>query len=106
MAVDDCNMEKCTLFITGYLRAHSLSVNQLVLVQPFAYLWFLFFRRSSYFRSPQVHISGAGDYQLSKIEILKDPFPLNRRKDRDIMDSDEVHDTEVLQFYFDISRKG
>ncbi|KAG7971506.1 hypothetical protein I3843_07G137300 [Carya illinoinensis] len=73
MVVDDCNMEKCTLIITGYLRGHSLSVNQLV------------------------HISGAGDYQLSKIEILKDPFPLNPRKERDIMDSDEVHDTEVIR---------
>lgn len=30
MVVDDCNVEKCTLIITGYLRAHSLSVNQLV----------------------------------------------------------------------------
>lgn len=73
MVVDDCNVEKCTLIITGYLRAHSLSVNQLV------------------------HISGAGDYQLSKTEILKDPFPLNPRKEQDIMDSDEVHGVEVIR---------
>ena len=28
--VDDENLEKCTLLLTGYLRAHNLSVNQLV----------------------------------------------------------------------------
>uniref|UniRef100_A0A2N9HBC3 Bms1-type G domain-containing protein n=1 Tax=Fagus sylvatica TaxID=28930 RepID=A0A2N9HBC3_FAGSY len=71
--VDDENLEKCTLLLTGYLRAHNLSVNQLV------------------------HVSGAGDYQLTKIEILKDPFPLNRRKEQDLMDSDEVHDVEVIR---------
>lgn len=30
MVADDCNSEKCTLMLTGYLRACSLSVNQLV----------------------------------------------------------------------------
>jgi len=30
MVVDDCNSQKCTLLLTGYLRACSLSVNQLV----------------------------------------------------------------------------
>jgi len=30
MVVDDGNLEKCTMLLTGYLRAHSLSVNQLV----------------------------------------------------------------------------
>jgi pre-rRNA-processing protein TSR1 len=54
----------------------------------------------SYFPSNQVHISGAGDYQLSKIEILKDPFPLNPRKEQDLMDSDEGHDGEVLTIHF------
>lgn len=44
----------------------------------------------------QVHVSGAGDFQLSKIEVLKDPFPLNSRKKQDLMDSDEMHDAEVL----------
>ncbi|XP_062164009.1 uncharacterized protein LOC133870804 [Alnus glutinosa] len=73
MVVDDCNSQKCTLLLTGYLRACSLSVNQLV------------------------HISGAGDYQLSKIEILKDPFPLNPRKEQDLMDSDEGHDGEAVR---------
>jgi pre-rRNA-processing protein TSR1 len=54
----------------------------------------------SYFPSNQVHISGAGDYQLSKIEILKDPFPLNPRREQDLMDSDEGHDGEVLTIHF------
>ncbi|KAM4104035.1 hypothetical protein ACJW30_06G125800 [Castanea mollissima] len=73
MVVDDGNLEKCTMLLTGYLRAHSLSVNQLV------------------------HVSGAGDYQLTKIEILKDPFPLNPRKEQDLMEADEVHDVEVIR---------
>ncbi|KAL0002143.1 hypothetical protein SO802_015924 [Lithocarpus litseifolius] len=73
MVVDDGNLEKCTMLLTGYLRAHSLSVNQLV------------------------HVSGAGDYQLTKIETLKDPFPLNPRKEQDLMDADEVHDVEVIR---------
>nr|XP_023883569.1 pre-rRNA-processing protein TSR1 homolog [Quercus suber]POE71455.1 pre-rrna-processing protein tsr1 like [Quercus suber] len=73
MVVDDGNLEKCTMLLTGYLRAHSLSVNQLV------------------------HVSGAGDYQLTKIEILKDPFPLNPRKEQDLMDADEAHDVEVIR---------
>ncbi|KAF3961780.1 hypothetical protein ACB098_06G125500 [Castanea mollissima] len=73
MVVDDGNLEKCTMLLTGYLHAHSLSVNQLV------------------------HVSGAGDYQLTKIEILKDPFPLNPRKEQDLMDADEVHDVEVIR---------
>ncbi|KAI4351507.1 hypothetical protein L6164_005873 [Bauhinia variegata] len=66
------NSGKCTLLLIGYLRVKNLSVNQLV------------------------HVSGAGDFQLSKIEILKDPFPLNSRKKHDSMDSDEVHDIEVI----------
>lgn len=46
----------------------------------------------------QVHVSGAGDYQLSEIEVLRDPFPLNARKEKDMMDSDDVSDVEVLVF--------
>ncbi|XP_054810360.1 uncharacterized protein LOC129311900 [Prosopis cineraria] len=69
---DNGNPGKCTLLLTGYLRGHSLSVNQLV------------------------HVSGAGDFQLSKIEILNDPFPLNSRKKQDLMDSDEVNNTEAI----------
>ncbi|KHN20118.1 Pre-rRNA-processing protein TSR1 like [Glycine soja] len=71
-AVYDGNSEKCTLFLTGYLRSCNLSVNQLV------------------------HVSGAGDFQLSKIEVLKDPCPLNSKKNQDLMDADEMHDTEVI----------
>ncbi|XP_031254614.1 pre-rRNA-processing protein TSR1 homolog isoform X1 [Pistacia vera] len=73
MVADDCDSAKCTLLLNGYLRAHSLSVNQLV------------------------HVSGAGDFQLSKIEILKDPFPLKSRKEQDAMESDEIHDAEVIR---------
>lgn len=64
VADDTCSPETCTLVLSGYLRAHGLSVNQLV------------------------HIAGAGDFQLSKIELLRDPCPLNLRKGVDIMDSE------------------
>ncbi|KAJ4849802.1 hypothetical protein Tsubulata_031520 [Turnera subulata] len=73
MAADDFNSGKCTLLVTGYLRAHSLSVNQLV------------------------HISAAGDFQLQKIEVLNDPSPLNLRKERNAMDSDDVLNAEVVR---------
>ncbi|KAK4854055.1 hypothetical protein QYF36_018336 [Acer negundo] len=73
VVADDCNSGKCNLLIDGYLRAHSLSGNQLV------------------------HVSGAGDFQLCKIEILKDPFPMNARKEKDAMESDETHDVEVIR---------
>ncbi|KAJ6411913.1 hypothetical protein OIU84_005054 [Salix udensis] len=66
VVADDLNSGKCTLLLTGYLHAHSLSVNQLV------------------------HVSGAGDFQLQKIEILKDPNLLKLRKESDAMDSDDV----------------
>ncbi|GMJ10585.1 hypothetical protein like AT1G42440 [Hibiscus trionum] len=72
MVPDDFSPENCTLLLTGYTRAHSLSVNQLV------------------------HVSGAGDFQLSKIEIMKDPFPLNARKDHNAMDFDDIQDVEVI----------
>ncbi|KAK2392728.1 pre-rRNA-processing protein TSR1 protein [Trifolium repens] len=71
--VYDGNSDICTLILSGYLRARNLSVNQLV------------------------HVSGAGDFQLCKIEVLKDPFPLNSRKNQDLMDSDEMHDVEVIR---------
>ncbi|GAB4854292.1 hypothetical protein Ancab_022878 [Ancistrocladus abbreviatus] len=64
---------KCTLRLTGYLCSCSLSVNQLV------------------------HVSGAGDFQLCKIEILKDPFPLNPRKGQDLMDADDMHNAPVIR---------
>lgn len=72
LVVDHCNPEQSTLLLTGYLRTHCLSVNQLV------------------------HISGAGDFQLCKVEILKDPFPLNVRRREDLMDSDKTHDLQVI----------
>ncbi|XP_006663372.1 pre-rRNA-processing protein TSR1 homolog [Oryza brachyantha] len=55
----------CTLLLSGYLRAHNLSVNQLV------------------------HVSGAGDFQLGQIDVLKDPFPINERKNSNAMDSED-----------------
>ncbi|KAF9601778.1 hypothetical protein IFM89_022946 [Coptis chinensis] len=73
LAVDDGNPGICTLLLSGYLRSRSLSVNQLV------------------------HVSGAGDFQLCKIDILKDPYPLNSKKDRDSMDSDHIHDLQVIR---------
>ncbi|KAB2096427.1 hypothetical protein ES319_A01G107700v1 [Gossypium barbadense] len=73
MVPDDSSPEKCTLLLTGYTRAHSLSVNQLV------------------------HVSGAGDFQLSRIEIMKDPIPLNARKDHNAMDSDDIQDAEIIR---------
>ncbi|XP_022772570.1 pre-rRNA-processing protein TSR1 homolog isoform X2 [Durio zibethinus] len=72
MVQDDSSPGKCTLLLTGYTRARCLSVNQLV------------------------HVSGAGDFQLSKIEIIKDPTPLNTRKEHDAMDSDDIQVVEVL----------
>ncbi|XP_058785527.1 uncharacterized protein LOC131660324 [Vicia villosa] len=72
-AVYDGNSDKCTLVLSGYLRSRNLSVNQLV------------------------HVSGAGDFQLCKIEVLKDPFALNSKKKQDLMDSDEMHDGEVIR---------
>ncbi|KDP36805.1 hypothetical protein JCGZ_08096 [Jatropha curcas] len=73
IVADDSNSGKCTLLLTGYLRGRSLSVNQLV------------------------HVSGAGDFQLLKLEILKDPFPLNPRKEPDAMDSDDLLNAEVVR---------
>ncbi|XP_043708636.1 pre-rRNA-processing protein TSR1 homolog isoform X1 [Telopea speciosissima] len=70
---DDCNPGKCTLVLSGYLRARSLSVNQLV------------------------HLSGIGDFQLCKIDLLKDPFPLNAKKGPELMDSDELHDLQAIR---------
>ncbi|KAJ3693976.1 hypothetical protein LUZ60_009456 [Juncus effusus] len=62
----------CTLVVSGYLRAHNLSPNQLV------------------------HVTGAGDFQLSKIEILKDPLASNERRDQNSMDSEE-NSNQIIQ---------
>ncbi|KAK1554073.1 hypothetical protein Q3G72_007462 [Acer saccharum] len=40
-------------------------------------------------------LKSAGDFQLFKIEILKDSFPMNARKEKDAMESYETHDVEV-----------
>jgi pre-rRNA-processing protein TSR1 len=34
-------------------------------------------------------VAGAGDFQLSKIDILKDPFPLNERRGHNLMESED-----------------
>lgn len=39
----------------------------------------------------QVHVAGAGDFQLSKIELLRDPCPVNARKGEDYMESDDTN---------------
>ncbi|XP_010530334.1 PREDICTED: pre-rRNA-processing protein TSR1 homolog [Tarenaya hassleriana] len=70
--VDDESTGKCTLVLSGYLRARKLSVNQLV------------------------HVAGLGDFQLSKIEVLNDPFPLHARKGHDSMECDDLHREEVV----------
>ncbi|KAL8172137.1 hypothetical protein V2J09_023941 [Rumex salicifolius] len=70
---DESDLGNCTLLLSGYVRARNLSVNQLV------------------------HISGAGDFQLSKIEILKDPFPINQRKGHNMMDADDANGVQVVQ---------
>eukprot|EP00268_Persea_americana_P033412 TRINITY_DN33098_c0_g1_i1.p1 TRINITY_DN33098_c0_g1~~TRINITY_DN33098_c0_g1_i1.p1 ORF type:complete len:798 (+),score=166.58 TRINITY_DN33098_c0_g1_i1:113-2506(+) len=73
LVADDGNPGKGTLLLTGYVRARCLSVNQLI------------------------HVSGAGDFELSKIDILKDPFPIKERKGHDLMDSDESHDVQIIR---------
>uniref|UniRef100_M4DQM2 Bms1-type G domain-containing protein n=1 Tax=Brassica campestris TaxID=3711 RepID=M4DQM2_BRACM len=73
MVVANESSGKCTLLLSGYLRARKLSVNQLV------------------------HVSGVGDFQLSELEVLKDPFPLNERKKQNSMELDDSHDEEVLR---------
>lgn len=61
----DSSTGLCTLLVSGYLRAHNLSVNNLV------------------------HVSGAGDFELGQIDVLKDPIPISERKNSDVMDSEE-----------------
>ncbi|XP_073116809.1 uncharacterized protein [Elaeis guineensis] len=69
---DDGNPGKCTLLLSGYVRAHSLSVNQLI------------------------HVAGAGDFQLRKIDVLRDPYPINERKGCNSMHSEETHGIQVI----------
>ncbi|KAJ7538852.1 hypothetical protein O6H91_11G065700 [Diphasiastrum complanatum] len=53
---DSEHSDKGTLQLAGYLRGRGMSVNQLV------------------------HVAGVGDFQLQKIDILEDPFPLQEQK--------------------------
>ncbi|GAB2270495.1 hypothetical protein Dimus_005389, partial [Dionaea muscipula] len=46
--------------------------------------------------------SGAGDFQLSKIEMLKDPFPINPRKGQDLMDADDC----TMDEYGDLTKQS
>lgn len=72
---DDSNPGKCSLLLSGYVRAHCLSVNQLI------------------------HVSGAGDFQLGKIDVLKDPYPMNERKGYDSMDSEDINALQVINTF-------
>ncbi|KZV16533.1 hypothetical protein F511_11365 [Dorcoceras hygrometricum] len=69
VVIDGCSSEHCTLVLTGYLRACGLSV----------------------------HVTGAGDFQLHKIELLKDPCTLNIHKGRDFMDLEGIKDVHVVR---------
>ncbi|CAL9115738.1 unnamed protein product [Musa textilis] len=68
---DESNPGTCTLLLSGYVRAHSLSVNQLV------------------------HVSGAGDFQLGRIDVLKDQCPMSERKSSNSMDADDTCDFQT-----------
>ncbi|KMZ72355.1 Pre-rRNA-processing protein TSR1-like protein [Zostera marina] len=79
----DCNdIGQCSLLLSGYVRAHCFSANQLI------------------------HISGAGDFQLSKIDVLNDPFPINtQRRNSDMMESEDFRGPLVLHSVFPDSLK-
>lgn len=73
--IPDADGDSGTLKVTGYLRGMPLNVNGLV------------------------HISGLGDFQMSRIDGLEDPHPLTIGKDNakaDSMDA-EVVKVSVLQ---------
>lgn len=45
----------------------------------------------------QIHVSGAGDFQLSKIDVLNDPFPVNtQRRNSDMMESEDFRGPVVF----------
>lgn len=91
---DSCSSEHCTLVFTGYLRACCLSVNQLVTSSAsIVDLLHDICQRLSFL--DQVHVTGAGDFQLHKIELLKDPCILNVQKGGDFMDSEGINDAKV-----------
>lgn len=41
------------------------------------------------FSIQKVHVSGAGDFQLGQIDVLKDPCPLCERKSSDVMETED-----------------
>lgn len=65
---------RCTLLISGYVRARNLSINQLV------------------------HVPGAGDFQLDQIDVLEDPYPLNERQKhkKDHMQLDDIRQNDKV----------
>lgn len=69
--VADTEGDSGTLKISGYLRGMPLTVNGLV------------------------HITGLGDFQMSRIDGLEDPHPLNLGKEN--TKSDETMDSEVTK---------
>ncbi|KAH9303457.1 hypothetical protein KI387_015040, partial [Taxus chinensis] len=71
-ATSEQDLGRSTLLLSGYVRAHSLSVDQLV------------------------HVPGAGDYRLDQIDILEDPFPLNQCQ-KDKGDSMQLDDNSQSQ---------
>ncbi|KAL4202910.1 hypothetical protein AMTRI_Chr02g265850 [Amborella trichopoda] len=74
---DDSSPGKATLHLSGYVRAHNLSVNQLV------------------------HVSGAGDFQLSQIDVVKDPFTQSEYKyHANSMDLDNASGPKVVLSLF------
>ena len=65
--------------MTGYLRGASLNVDQLV------------------------HLPGVGDFQMSQIDEMDDPYPLNvKNKDRrgSKKESSDAEMVEVRSLYF------
>ena len=48
------------------------------------------------FSRNQIHVAGAGDFQLRKIDVLRDPYPINERKGCNSMHSEETHGIQVL----------
>ena len=53
------------------------------------FLALMFISFSNIFSIQKVHVSGAGDFQLSQIDVLKDPCPLNERKSSDVMETED-----------------
>ena len=53
------------------------------------FLALMFISFSNTFSIQKVHVSGAGDFQLSQIDVFKDPCPLNERKNSDVMETED-----------------